>query len=126
MNETRSKLAPVFEAVKHTLDAVAGFIELGVIFELHLAIPAGRDAGGRFGLVSPVAQVIGVISAISDDSTALGDIGFKALTRMGNIGSVARSQAQMNRKTGPIADQMQLAVQPAFGLADAAPARGVF
>ena len=105
---------------------VSRFIEFGVVFELYLAVLSGRDAGGCFGLIEPVVQMIGVIATVRDHGAPIRDIWLKALVRLGNIGSVSGSQPQVNRATAAIADQMQLAVQPAFGLADAAPFAGVF
>jgi len=122
----QAELSPVLDTIEHALDNVARFVEFGVVFELHLAVLAGRDAGGCLGLVQPVAQVIGVIATVRDNGAPFRDIWFKALARLGNIGSVSRCQPQVNRATAAIADQMQFAVQPAFGLADAPSARRVF
>ena len=49
------RLVPVFEAIEYAFDDVARFVEAGVVFELHFAVFAGRNAGGRAGLVQPVA-----------------------------------------------------------------------
>ena len=51
----QAELAPVFEAIEYAFDDVARFVEVGVVFELHFAVFAGRNAGGRAGLVQPVA-----------------------------------------------------------------------
>ena len=47
--------APVLETVEHALDDVAGFVEFGVVFELHCAVLAWRDAGGGPHVGKPIA-----------------------------------------------------------------------
>lgn len=116
------ELSPVFEAIEHALDNVAGFVEIGVVFELHLAVFAGWDAGHSAGFGNPVAQVICVVSTICDDSAAFLHIRFKALTCLRNIGAVACREMQVNRAPLTVADKVQLAVQPAFCAADGPPA----
>ena len=75
-------MSPVFETIEHALHDVARFIEIYVIFELHLAVVSGWDAGSGLGLVQPVAQVIGVIATVRDNGATFGDIWFKALARL--------------------------------------------
>ena len=48
-------LPPILEPVEHALDDVARFVEFRVVFELHFAVLAGRDAGGCLGFRQPVA-----------------------------------------------------------------------
>lgn len=119
-------MAPVLHPIEHALHNVAGLVELGVVFELHLSVLARRDAGRGLDVVQPVAQVDCVISPVRDDGGSLADIPFKALTCLRNIGSIARRQMQMDRAAMPVADQMKLAVQPALGLADGPPTAFVF
>ena len=45
-NCAQAELPPIFDAVEHALDDVAGFVEFGVVLELYLAVPA------RWGLAS--------------------------------------------------------------------------
>ena len=85
----QAELSPVFETVEHALHDVAGFVEFGVVFELDLAVLAGRDAGNSLSVCQPIAQMIGVIAAISDDSATLADIWFKTLSCLRNIRPVA-------------------------------------
>lgn len=99
-------MPPVFETVEHALYDVAGLVEVDIVFELHFAVLAGRNAGNSFSVFQPIAQVIGVISAISDDVATLADIGFKTLSCLGNIRPIARSQPEMNRASGAVANQM--------------------
>jgi len=122
----QAEVSPVFETVEHALHNVARLVEFGVIVELHLAVFARRDAGGCLPLGQPGTQVIGVVPTVSDDGTALANIGLKTLARLRNIGSIARSQPQMNRASGPVANQMQFRIQSPFGFADPAPVAGVF
>ena len=122
----QAELPPVFETIEHAFDDVAGLIERGIVFELDLAVLSRRDAGRRAGLSQPVAQVVGIVTAIGDDRRAPGDIRCKALMRLSNIGPVSCRQAQMDGETPAIADQTQLAVQPAFGFANGSPVAGVF
>ena len=114
----QAELPPILETVEHALDDVAGFVEIFVIFELHLAVLARRDARGGFDVHKPVAQMVRVVSAVGNDGGAFADIGGKALPGLGDIRSVSRRQVQVNRATLTVAHQMQFRVQPAFGLAD--------
>ena len=119
-------MSPVLEAVEHAFHDIAGFVEVGVVVELHFAVFAGRDAGDCVRLAQPIAQMIGVVSTISNDGAALVHVALKALARLRNIRPIARRQPQMNRVSRPIADQVQLRIQTAFGFADAAPVAFVF
>ncbi len=89
---TQAELPPVFQTVEHALDDVARFIEFGVIVEQHFAVLARWDAGDCFGLAQPIAQVMSVITTISDDRASFGDIGLKALTCLCNIRPIACRQ----------------------------------
>ena len=117
---------PVFDAVEHALDDVSGFVEFGVVLELYLAFPARRDTGFGLGFPKPVAQAFGIVATICDHSCAFAHIWLKALTRLGDIGAIARGQMSMNRATLAVAYRMRPGVQPAFGLADGAPVTLVF
>ena len=119
-------MPPVFEAVEHALDDVAGLVKRGVVFEPNLAVFARRDAGCRADAGQPLAQVVRVIPAICDDGVTLTDMAIKALTCLGNVGAVARGDVQTDRPARPVADQMQLRVQPASGASDRPPGAGVF
>ncbi len=119
-------MPPVFEAVEHALDDVAGLVKRGVVFEPNLAVFARRDAGCRADAGQPLAQVVRVIPAICDDGGTLTDMTFKALTRLGNLSPIARGDVQTDRLARPIADQVQLRVQPAFRPPDCPSVAGVF
>ena len=123
---TQRQLPPVFEAIEHALDNVSGFAEIRVVFELHLAVFAGWDAGHSAGFGKPVAQMICVIATICDDSASFLHIRFKALTCLCNISPVTCREMQVNRAPLTVADKVQLAVQPAFCAADGPPAAVVF
>ena len=118
---SKQEPAPILDAVEHAFDNVACFIEFGVVFELHLAVFAEWNAGWRFDLEQPVAQVIGIVSAIGNDCKVLANMTLKAVTGLGNIGPVARRQVQMDRMALTIAHQMQFGIQPALSLADDPP-----
>ena len=123
---TQAELAPIFEAVEHSLDDVACFVKFSVVFILHFAVFSGWDAGCGFCLRAPIAQVVCVIATICDDGALLADIGLKTLACPGNICPVASCQVQMHWSTATIANQMQLGIQTTFGLPDAAPVARVF
>ncbi len=72
------------------------------------------------------ARSVGVVSTVGDDSASLDDIWRKALSCLCNIGAVACCQTQANRPARAITDQMRFRVQTTLGLADSAPAGGVF
>ena len=110
----QGELPPVFDAVEHTLDNVSGFVEFGVVFEVYLAVPARWDTG------------FGIVATICDHSCAFAHIWLKALTRLGDIGAIARGQMSMDRAPLAVAYRMRLGVQPAFGLAVGAPVALVF
>ncbi len=78
------------------------------MFDLDFPVFAQCNAGDRIDFRQPFTQMIGVIATISDDRAVFGYIGLKALTRLCNIRPIARCQAQMDRATVAIADQMQL------------------
>lgn len=101
-------MPPVFEAIEHALDDVAGFVEIGVVLELGFMVLSGRDARDCLGFVQPIAQMISVVATVRDDGAPFGDIGFKTLTCLRNIGPIAGRQAQMDRTATAIANQMQL------------------
>ncbi len=122
----QTELPPVFEPIEHTLDDVAAFVEVCVVVELDLAVFARWDEGCGLCFIEQFTQLIGVIAAIRNDAAAFGNIRLKALTCLSNIGLVACCQMQVNRTALTIADQVQLRIQSAFGLADAAPVTGVF
>ena len=77
--------------LEHALDDVSGFVEFDVVLELYLAVPARWDTG------------FGIVATICDHSCAFAHIWLKALTRLGDIGAIARSQMSMNRATLPVA-----------------------
>jgi len=118
--------APVFETVEATLDQIAGLVERFAIPVLFLAIFTRRNAGSGFAFSQPVTQVVCVIPTIRDDGCPFPDNRFKALSGMGNIGLVPAGNGDANRPASTIADQVQLAVQPAFRAPDRPPAAGVF
>ena len=66
------------------------------------------------------------MATVRDIGATFCDIWLKALACLGNIGPVSRSQPQVNRVSAAIANQMQFAIQSAFGLADAPSAAFVF
>lgn len=111
---SQGQLTPVFQSSEHAFDDVAGFVEPGVVFILNSPVPARRDAGVCSDLCQPVAQVVRVVAAVGNDGYPSCGIRLKALTGLRNIGPVACRHVQVNRAAMTIADQMQLAVQPAF------------
>ena len=119
-------MPPVLEPIEHAFDDVAGLVKRSVVFALRLAVSARRDAGGRADAGQPLAQVIGVVSPVGDDGGTLTDMTFKALTCLGNLSPIARGDVQTDRLARPVADQMQLRVQPASGASDRPPVAGVF
>ena len=119
-------MAPVLDPVEHTLDDVAGFVNVPVIFELNFSVLARRNTGFGTDLDQPVAQVVCIISSVCDDGASFGDIRLKALAGLGNISPIACRQMQVDGAACAVADQMKLAVQPAFCLADIPPLAGVF
>ena len=123
---SQAELPPVLDSVEHALDDVAGFVELFVVFKLQLAVFARRDARDCLGLGQPLAQVVGVMTAVCNDGGSLDDIRLKALERLCNIRSISCSDVQMNGRAGPVADRMQLRIQPTFGFINGPPLAGVF
>lgn len=119
-------MPPVLEAIEHALDDIARLVEPGVVVNLNLAVFAWWDARGRAGLGDPVAQVVCVIAAICDDRRALPYERLKALTCLRNIGFVACRERDGDRPAIAITDEVQLGIQPAFGLADGTTFGGVF
>ena len=117
---SQAELPPIFEPVEHTLDDVSGSVYLRIIIELELAVLAWRDASIGLGILEPITQVVCIITPFCNDSAVLRDIWLKALTRLSNIGVISSSDVQMNRLASPVTNQMQLAVQPAFGFANGA------
>ena len=77
--DSKGELALIPDAVEHAFDDVACFIEFGVIFELHLAVFTGRDAGCCFDLEQPVTQMIGVVSTVGNDGAAFANMTLKAV-----------------------------------------------
>lgn len=65
----QAELSPIFQTIKHALDDIARFVEIGVIFELNFAVFAGRYAGFCLCFVEPFTQVVCVIPAVCNDGT---------------------------------------------------------
>ena len=70
--------------------------------------------------------MIGIVSTVGNDGAAFSNMILKAVTGLGNIGPVARRQAQMDRAALAITHQMQFGIQAAFGLSDGPPLAVVF
>ena len=77
-------------------------------------------------LAKPVAEVVGVLSAVGDHCCSLAEMALKALACLGDISAVSRRKAKMHRLALAVANHMQLRIQPASGPADRAPGAGVF
>ncbi len=64
----------------HMLHDIAGFVCFSVMVEPDFSVLARWNAGDRIDFRQPVAQVVGVATAICDDGAAFGGRGLKALS----------------------------------------------
>ena len=103
---------PVLEAGEHVLDLVAQAIERRVVRDRDLATGPGRDLRRNPQLDQRVAEPIGVVAPVCQQSTRLRD-GVQQRPRPDLVRGLARREEHVDRATLCIGQDVQFRVQPA-------------
>ncbi len=116
---SRCYASPVFEFSKHVFDFVALFVERFVVFMLHLAVSARRDAGGNSFADQLLSKPVAIISPICQQMLAIWQR-FDNQPRPFVIAHLPLGQQHDNGPTCSITHGMKLGVQASFCLTDTA------
>jgi len=108
---------PVFDSSEQVLNLVALLVEGLVVVELDLAVGFGWDAGCDPSAGQRGAEPVAVIAFVSEQGLGLGERG-KQQKRAFVVAHLTFCQQQDDRLPKPIADRMELRVQPALGAPD--------
>lgn len=87
----------MFELIEETLDAVALFVQFGVVDALALAVSFWRDDDFRSRFGDPLTQMIGVVALVGQKGAGFDS--FDKFVRQGDVVALTRTGDQADRKT---------------------------
>lgn len=87
----------MFELVEETLDAIALFVQLGIVDAPALAVSLWRDDDLRTRCRDPVAQMVGVVALVGQEGVGFDP--FDKFVRQGDVVALPRTGDQADRKT---------------------------
>ena len=114
----------LFELAEESLNAVALFIELFVVWDLFFAVAASGDDGAHFGLGEEGADGVGVVAFVGDE--ALGAQAFEEGFGLGAVVAVSARKLDFKRPAERIAEQVQLRGQSSAGSPQSLTGRPLF
>ncbi len=109
--------APVLEATEGIFDPVALPVEIAIVGKLNFAVSARRDAGldAAIGKLRP--EMVAVVASVSEKFLGRRKHRQKEARALVVVG-LSLGEQQHHQSAMPIADGMELGIQPALGSTD--------
>jgi hypothetical protein len=111
--------APVLEPAEHALDQIALLVDLGIVYDRHLAVLASGNAGRDVQTGQSLAEPVAVVTLVGDQ-----DLGVRQRLQDGSgaaiVADLALGEQQDQWLALAVTDGVQLGVQAALGPSDAA------
>src|SRR5579862_3313212 len=111
--EPRCETPEVLELVEAAFDAVAGFVEVGVMGDRNLARTGRRNDGNHAGICDQLTKAIAVVGFVGDDAAALDAI---EQSRCGDdVMDLASGEDEAQRPSERIGEHVDFASQSSSG-----------
>ena len=109
--------APILEATKSILDAVALPVEMAIVGKLNFSVSARRYAGSDPAIGKLRAKMVAVVAAVSEELFGRRKH-WQEETRTLVVVGLSLGEQQHHQSAMPIAHSMELGIQPTLGSAD--------